>query len=408
MPAVTPRIVRRVLVTASLVAVFRLGQYVPLPYVDTDVLAPDPGPAYAFLDLVSGGGVGRLSVFALGVYPYFVAISVMGVVVGASPRLTSLAAAGRAGMRRLLFYRRILAVGIGAALGVLVAAAGAAGYFGSGAFVSTGVGPMALVVACLAAGTAVVMLIAEGVHRLGYGPASWTLALVPLLAGLADEFAELLARRGPVVFGVLLSAAVGAVIGRVFISQAHRRVPIGYAKRMVGRRPGVTPTYLPLHLVARGDKSLLVATVVLLVPTVAGDVAGLDWLAGWDARNPWYAVVLGLLIVLVTFASTMSAHDLAASVNRLQRTGGFVPGIRPGSPTGQYLGFVLVRLATAGAVSWSAAAVLPLATGAALGAEAPVLALLPVGVFYTVEAAMRTGREIQTESAVRRYAGYLR
>lgn len=404
MPVVTPRIVRRVLVTAVLIAVFRLGQYVPLPYVDTGALTPHPGPTYAFLDLVSGGGVGRLSVFALGVYPFFVAISAMNLVVGASPRLTALAAAGKAGMRRLLFYRRILAVAIGAALGAAMVAAGAAGYFGTGAFTATGTGPMVLVVVCAAAGTAVVMLIAEGIHRFGYGPASRMLALTSLLAGTAEEFAD----HGPVVLGVLLAAVVAAILGRVLVSQAHRRIPIGYAKRMIGRRPGAAPTYLPLHLVGRGDKSLLVVTVVLLVPTVVGDVANLDRLSSWDARNPWYAVVFALLVAIVTFGSTVSAHDLPGHVNRLQRTGGYVPGIRPGSPTGQYLGYVLVRVAAAGAVFWTAAALLPLVAGAILGVGAPFLALLPVAVFYTVEAALQTGREIQTESAMRRYAGYLR
>ncbi|GIG67379.1 preprotein translocase subunit SecY [Phytomonospora endophytica] len=408
MPAVPSRIVRRVLVTLFLIAVFRLGQYIPLPYTDADAVTDDPGPARALLELVSGGAVGRLSVFALGIYPFFFAISAMTVVVGASPRLTALAAEGKAGMRRLLFYRRVLAVAIGAALGAAMVAAGEAGYFGDGAFVATGWGSRLLIVGCLAVATAVVMLIAEGVHRHGYGPASVSLALMSLLAGIAEEFAAVLARRGPVVLAVLTAAVLAAVVGRVWVSQAQRRVPIGYEKRMVGRRPGVTPTYLPLHLVVRGDKSLLVATVVLLVPPLAGDIAGFDGLAAWSVRDPWYAVAFALLLAIITFASTMSAHDLTRQVDRLRRTGGFVPGIRPGRPTGEYLGHVLVRLALAGAVLWTSTALLPLGAGVISDTGVMFSALLPVTIFYTVEAALRTGREIQTEMFARRYAGMLR
>lgn len=403
MPAVSPRIVRRVLVTLLLIAVLRLGQYVPLPYVDGSALAADPGPAYAFLDLVSGGGFGRLSVFALGIYPYFFAGSVMSVIVGASPRLKALVAEGSAGTRRLLLHRRILAVGIGAALGAAMAAAGAAGYFGDGA-VATGASPMILMIACPAAATAVVMLIAEGIRRFGYGPAARTLALVPLLAGLADGFTRL----APIALAALLVASLVAVVGRVVVSQAHRRIPIGYARRMIGRRPAATPTYLPLHLVGGGDKALLVATVVMLLPTVAGDVMGLGGLASWDARDPWYLVVFALFVAIVTFTSTMTGHNLPAYVDRLQRTGGFVPGIRPGRPTGEFLGYVLVRLAAGGALLWTVAVLLPLGVGAALGAGPPFLALLPLGIFHTVETALGTGRQIQTEAAARRYAGHLR
>ncbi|HEY1178634.1 MAG TPA: hypothetical protein VGF17_20965, partial [Phytomonospora sp.] len=138
MPAVTPRIVVRLLVTVLLIAVFRLGQYVPLPYTDASAVTPDSGPGFMLLELVSGGAVGRLSLFALGVYPQFIALGVLARAYRRSPRLQMEAAGGPLARRRLMLRVLVLSVVTAAVLGAAVAAAGASGYFGDGAFSATG------------------------------------------------------------------------------------------------------------------------------------------------------------------------------------------------------------------------------------------------------------------------------
>lgn len=393
-----PRVLVRVAVTVLAIALLRLGQHVPLPNVD----APEQ-PAGVFgrvLDLVSGGAVGRLSVCALGVWSFVLARPVLGALIGVVPRLRLLNAAGDAGARRIRRLLRVVTVVLGFGLSIVVVAVAAGGGFGAWALHSTAFWPLALMAAVMGTGAAVATLLAEAVTRRGYGHGYRILVLAPLLAGFTTRFGEVRDEDGPLALAVILLAVVAAVAVRAGVSQSARRIPVQYAKRMIGRRAhGATPTYLPIPLVAGGDTALLWVSLLLLAPALA-------WPA-WRAGSPWYIAVFVLALWVATLFSTVGARDWSGEVTRMVRTGAFVPGIRPGPPTERYLAYVRDRLSLAGATLWTLGAAVPLVTAALLGAD-PGLFLLPVAVFHTVEIAMETARQIDTDVRMRAYAGYLR
>ncbi|WP_285664764.1 hypothetical protein [Actinorhabdospora filicis] len=389
-----PRVLWRIAVTLLAIALLRLGQRVPLPNVDA------PAAPGGVLDLVSGGGIGRLSVCALGVWPYLIARPVTAALIGAIPRLRSLAEAGIAGTRRLNRLLWAVAVLLGLGLSTVVVAVAAGGGFGARALDSTAFGPLALMAAVLGAGSVAMLPLAWAVNRFGFGNGHLILALAPLLAGFTGRFGAVLREDGPAVFAAIVIAVLAAIAVRAGVSQAQRRIPIQYAKRMIGRRVhGGGPTYLPIPLVSGGDKALLWVSLPLLAPA-------LIW-PGWRAGSPWYVAAFAVLVWVATLFVTVGARDWSGEVRRLERTGAFVPGIQPGAPTERYLAYVRDRLSLAGATLWTLGAALPLVTAALLGAD-PGLFLLPVTVFHIVEIAMTTARQIDTRVRMRAYAGVLR
>ncbi|WP_026402479.1 preprotein translocase subunit SecY [Actinomadura rifamycini] len=418
----TPRVRTKLLVTVVAVLLYRIGQNAPSPGADVAALrdaaaaAVRDDPVYALFDLLTGGALLHLSVLGLGVLPHVAAAVTMGLLTGAVPRLRALAAepGGAARIRR---YTDVLAVAAGAAMGTAAAAAASRGRL-PGGDVLTGAGPAA-VAASLTAGTAVTVLLLRLIDARGFGHGLALLFFTQVSAVFPRLLADVRDTGGTGAFAaalaVVLLTALLTVAALTALTQAERRVPVQYARRMVGvRAPRGGKVHIPVPLHRTGLRAVLIALAVLHVPALAARL----WPGGglpdglWTAPlhgSAWFLLALFTLAVLARSASSLGTLDVAGTANRLAREGAFVPGIRPGRPTADYLAYVRSRVGFTAPLVLGLLAVLPHAALALLGVGAPhlgtsVLIVLGAGL----GTATRTVRQAVAEQKMHEYAPCLR
>ncbi|MEV7555460.1 preprotein translocase subunit SecY [Amycolatopsis sp. NPDC089917] len=385
---------RRILVTLGVIVVFRLGQSLPAPLVT--VRAPEADhPLRWILDLLTGGGLATLPVFAFGVLPCLAAPSVLRALTVLIPRLAALRAEGEAGARVLTRYRRRLTVVLGllGAIGVVVPR-----------------GPDVLggtaTVACLTAGAAVVLRLTEVITDRGFGDGVRTLLLTQVLAVLPAEFPRVYETKGWAAIAVMAAVTLSITVLTIVFAQAQRRIPVQYAKRMIGVRAyGGTPAYVPLRFPQANSPAVLAAALVSL----PGFWPGVDWLR--DEGNPGRIAICFVLVCLFAFLRAVGTMDIDQVTRDLVRVGGFVPGIRPGRWTADYIGYVRHRIIGVGAVCSGVVASIP-AVGLAVLDVSPRfpfagVALLVVLVFL-VSVTLDTARQFETLRQRKRYEPVLR
>ncbi|GAB3722242.1 preprotein translocase subunit SecY [Amycolatopsis oliviviridis] len=385
---------RRVLVTLGVILVFRLGQSLPAPHLT--VRAPEADqPLRWILDLVTGGGLATLPVFAFGVLPCLAAPPVLRALTVLVPRPAALRAEGEAGARVLARYRRRLVVVLGLLGAVAVVAFRGPDVLGG-----------AVAVACLTAGAALVLRLTEVITDRGFGNGVRILLLAQVLAVLPAELARLYETRGWAAIVVMAAVTLSVTVLTVVFAQAQRRVPVEYAKRMIGVRAyGGTPAYLPFRFPQANSPAVLAAVLVSL----PGFWPGVGWLR--DEGNGGRIAVYFVLVCLFAFARAAVSEDTDKVAVDLVRTGGFVPGIRPGTPTAEYLDYVRRRIVAFGAVCSGVVALIP-AVGLGLLDVSPrfpfaAVALLVVLVFL-VSVTLDTVRQIESLRQRKRYEPFLR
>ncbi|CRK58279.1 Preprotein translocase secY subunit (TC 3.A.5.1.1) [Alloactinosynnema sp. L-07] len=397
---------RRLAVTLLAVVIFRVGQNVPLPTVDLAANSvEDDSPLYWVIDLLTGGGFRLPAVIAFGVLPVLVARVLMRNLVPVIPRLSALAAEGEAGTARIARYTRVLAVVLGGA-GVVAAGIGDRGAI-----------PLVVMAATAAAGTALAILLAELITKRGYGDGVRILLLTQVLAVAAVEFWRLVQAKGVAAVIVALVVVVVVVMGTILVAQVQRRIPVQYAKRLIGRRThGGTPTYVPVQMAQRSGPIVL-AAVVLAVPALPGLLwSDATWLSAitavlWDEADPVRMVAYAVLVGVFAYARSAATSVPTTIASKLVREGGFIPGIRPGNPTAQYLEYVDRRMNAAGALYLGAVALLPEIAIAVLDAAPRFpfagVAIL-VSLIFVVDVALTTAKQVETQLQMIRYQGYLR
>ncbi|MEV5824072.1 hypothetical protein AB0L25_00675 [Spirillospora sp. NPDC052242] len=412
----TPRLRTKLLFTVVAVLLYRIGQNVPSFGADVAALrdaaaaAVRDDPAYALLDLLTGGGLLHLSVLGLGVFPHVAAAVAMGLLTPAIPRLRALAAEPR-GAARIGRYADVLAVGMGAAMGAAVAIAARE------RDVLTGAGPVA-VAASMTAGTVLTAWLLRLVAARGFGHGLALLFFTQVCAVFPRLLADVRATEGTGAFAaalaVVLLTALLAVAALIVFTQAERRVPVQYARRTVGvRAPRSEKAYIPVHLHRTGLRAVLIALALLHVPALAarlrpgGGVPDGLWTAPLHGGT-WFMLALFALAVLAKAASPLGTLDVDGTANRLAREGAFVPGIRPGRPTADYLAYVRSRVGFTTPLVLGALAVLPHAALALAGVGAPhlgtsVLIVLGAGL----GTATRTVKQAVLEQKLHEYAPYL-
>ncbi|MGW0119769.1 hypothetical protein [Streptomyces sp. NPDC003327] len=415
-----PALRTRLLWTIGAVVLFRLGQGLPLPGVRVDAL-PLAASAraegadrrwYGLVELVTGGGLGALSVCAFGVLPLLAARLVMAPARRLVPRLRALDAAGDQGRALVARRTRRLAVLLAAvAAGVVTVRAVDTGCVPLSGLCSPGGAPLVVdaaatvlgqvaLAACLTAGAAAVALLAGLITHRGFGEGVSILFLAQLAAVVPGHVAEAARASGgrTVLVPVLLAAALVVVTAVVIVLvQSERRVPVQRAKRMIGRTSGPTPTYVPLSLARGGLRVMIPASLLLLVPWPAG---------GW---------------LLAPYALTVFAHawyragigpETGDVTDRMKRSGLFVPGVRVGPPTAEYLGYVQSRVGFFGALGMTAVALAPVAALTVLDGPADAYALSATTLLVVVNAAVTTvlptARQIASWAAVDAYGHVLR
>ncbi|OXM50731.1 preprotein translocase subunit SecY [Amycolatopsis thailandensis] len=385
---------RRILVTLGVIVLFRLGQSLPAPHVT--VRAPEADhPLRWILDLATGGGLSTLPVFAFGVLPCLAARPVLRALTILIPRPAALRAEGEAGARALLRYQRWLTVVLGLLGAIAVVVFRGLDFLGG-----------AVAVACLAAGAAVVLRLTEVITDRGFGDGVRILLLTQVLAVLPAGFPRLYETKGWAAIAVVAVVTLSITVLTIVFAQAQRRIPVQYAKRMIGVRAyGGSPSYIPLRFPQSNSPAVL-AAVLLSLPVLW---PGVDWLR--DEGNPGRIAIYFVLVCLFAFLRAVGTMDIDQVTRDLVRVGGFVPGIRPGPWTADYIGYVRHRIIGVGALCSGVVALIP-AVGLALLDVSPRVPFagvtLLVVLVFLVSVALDTVRQIESLRQRERYEPFLR
>src|SRR6187399_831817 len=355
-----PELRKRLLFTALILALYRLGSWIPAPGVDSEAIdqyLSSTGGIFNLLNLFSGGALSQFSLFALGIMPYVTASIIIQLMTVVIPRLGELQREGEAGYAKITQYTRYLTV--------VLAAAQATGYaflFRSQGALSAGSGELVLIIVSLTAGTVLLMWIGELITKRGIGNGISILIFASILIGAPLAIVAWW-NGGPMEKLFFPLIAVGICAAVVFVQEGQRRIPVQYAKRMVGRKmTSGGSTYLPLRVNMAGVIPIIFAAAILAFPpTMAQYFPGTrDFVNNHFQPGNWlYLLIEGGLIVIFTYFYTAVQFNPVDQADNLRKYGGYIPGIRPGPPTAQYLDRVLSRLTLPGSLYLAIVAVLP-------------------------------------------------
>ncbi len=421
----TPDLRKKLLFTLGILALYRLGSVVPTPGVDysavqTCVASVEGDSLYGLINLFSGGALLQLSIFALGIMPYITASIILQLMTVVIPKLEALKKEGQSGQAQITQYTRYLTVALAIlqSTGIIALARTPGNLFqGCNADLipdqSTFV--MFTMVATMTAGTAVVMWLGELITDRGVGNGMSLLIFTSIISSFPSQLATVNATRGPWVLALTLVVGFFVIMGVVFVEQGQRRIPVQYAKRMVGRKMyGGTSTYIPLKVNMAGVIPVIFASSLLFLPTLfirfadpTGSVAQFIERNFSRGTEPLYLVIFAALIIFFAYfyvAITFNTTDVA---DNMKKYGGFIPGIRAGRPTTEYLDYVLSRLTLPGSVYLALIAVIPVFAFNGLGVSSSFIfggtsLLIMVGV------GLDTVKQIESQLQQRNYEGFLR
>ncbi|ASY12409.1 preprotein translocase subunit SecY [Candidatus Planktophila dulcis] len=421
----TPELRKKIFFTLSIMALFRFGSVVPTPGVSyTNVKQcidqAQTGGLFGLINLFSGGALLQLSVFALGIMPYITASIIVQLLTVVIPRFEALKKEGQSGTATLTQYTRYLTIGLAILQSTgLVAVARTPGRLISGC--SLPIIPDAswqrvlTMIVVMTAGTSVIMWLGELITDRGVGNGMSILIFTSIAAGFPSQLWSIKLQKG--LFAFLFVCAVGVLVvaAVVFVEQAQRRIPVQYAKRMVGRQAyGGTSTYIPIKVNQAGVIPVIFASSLLYIPSLLVNFTNsqASW-AVWISRNlvsgdhPIYMVAYATLIIFFTYfyvAITFNPDEVA---DNMKKYGGFIPGIRAGRPTSEYLQYVLSRITAPGSVYLALVAIIPILALIVFGASQN----FPFGgtaILIVVGVGLDTAKQIESQLQQRSYEGFLK
>jgi preprotein translocase subunit SecY len=414
-----PELRNKLLFTAAIILLYRLGCHVPLPGVNREALGnglDTSGNAITGLfGVFTGGAFNNLSVFALGIMPYITASIVMQLMTVAIPRLQELAKEGDTGQQKITQYTRFFTLGLALVQSIAMLLFFRNGQVFPGVMTDATILDSYLIVITLTAGTMLIMWLGELISQRGLGNGI-SLIISAAILSRAPTALQSLWESGNVLNMVLLAVlAVVIVAAIVFVNEGQRRIPITYAKRQVGRRmsQGGT-TYLPLKVNMAGVIPVIFASSLLIFPVILTQFAGNDpnSILGRVAQffqpgNAPYLILYALLVMMFTYFYTAVQFNPIEHAENLKKSGGYIPGIRPGQPTAIYLNTVLTRITLFGAIFLAVIAVMPyLITGALnLGNS---LFLGGTSILIVVGVSLDTVRQLESQLMMRNYEGFLK
>jgi len=406
-----PELRRRVLFTALILALYRLGSWIPAPGVDSDQIENyfnnQGGTILGLLNVFSGGALSQFSLFALGIMPYVTASIILQLLTVVIPKLEQLQKEGEAGYAKINQYTRYSTVALAAAQ-----ATGYAYLFQRQGALTNNSGRLVLIVITLTAGTTLLMYMGELITKRGIGNGISLLIFASILvsapAGVTAWY-----NGGPMekLFFPLIALAI--IVAVVFIQEGQRRIPIQYAKRMVGRKmTSGESTYMPLRVNMAGVIPIIFAAAVMAFPPTIGQY--FPQTQGFVNRHfqpssLTYLALEAFLIIVFTYFYTAVQFNPVDQADNLRKHGGYIPGIRPGPPTAQYLDRVLTRLTLPGSIYLAAVAVLPSLFIRYGGfSQATSRALGGTSVLIVVGVALDTMRQMESQMMMRSYEGFLK
>ena len=386
-----PELRRRILVTLGLIAVYRAGDFIPLPGIDGQALRAFfdrmsqqlGGTLFTVMDLFSGGGLSQMTIFALGIMPAISASIIMQLMVVVLPQLEQMAKEeGESGRRKINQYSRYLTVGLGILQGFFISLwlENPGSFNGVQMVQFPGWGFRLLTIITLASGTAFIMWLGEQVTAVGIGNGMSILITAGILSRLPTAVHQLSMLAGPgsqrqispvtlVGMAIMLAAVVIAVIA---ITQGQRRIPVQYARRIVGRKVyGGQATYIPIRVNHAGVMPIIFAQPIIMFPATMAGFTGIGFLnkiAHWLTRGQVLYTLLytGFIVFFAYFYTAIAFNPIDVSDN-MKKFGGFIPGIRPGRPTAEFFDRLLTRITLPGAIFLAFIAVLPDLVGRGLG-----------------------------------------
>ena len=418
----TPDPRRKILFTLAILVVFRFGSQLPTPGVDVEAVSlqlenVQSSGVYGMLNMFTGGALLQLAVFALGIMPYITASIIMQLLRVVIPRLEMLHKEGQAGQTKMTQYTRYLTIGLAILQSttiVSMARTGALLGVETSLLVDDDVSTILIMVITMTAGTAVIMWLGELITERGVGNGMSLLIFTQIIATFPASLWRIQQQQGWTTFTIVAVVGLVVVVLVVFVEMSQRRIPVQYAKRMVGRRMyGGSSTYIPLKINQAGVIPVIFASSLLYVPLLASQF---NQTAGWSTwiqryfvtgSHPIYMLSFLLLIIFFTFFYVSITFNPVEIADNMKRYGGFIPGIRAGRPTAEYLNYVLSRLTSAGALYLGVVAMIPLIAVALVNADQN----FPFGgtsILIMVGVGLNTIQQIEGQLQQRNYEGFLR
>jgi preprotein translocase subunit SecY len=403
-----PELRNRVLFTAAMLAAYRLGSWIPAPGVDSqtieDYFSGRGGTVLGLLNLFSGGALSQFSLFALGIMPYVTASIILQLMTVVIPRLGELQREGEAGYAKITQYTRYLTV--------ILAAAQATGYaflFRSQGALNAGSGEMVLIIVSLTAGTVLLMWIGELITKRGIGNGISILIFASILVAAPLGIVAWW-NGGPMEKLFFPLIAVGICAAVVFVQEGQRRIPVQYAKRVVGRRMTAGgSTYLPLRVNMAGVIPVIFAASIMAFPPTIGQLLNTPTardFAAFFQPNGWaYLVGEVFFIVVFTYFYTAVTFNPVDQADNLKKYGGFIPGVRPGRPTAEYLDRILSRLTFPGALYLGAIAALPTIL---INQTSANFFFGGTSILIVIGVALDTVKQLEAQLMMRNYEGFLK
>ena len=423
----TPDLRRKILFVLFIVVIFRLGSVVPAPGVNVQSLHTcikvSQGGAnanlYNLINLFSGGALLQLAIFALGIMPYITASIILQLLTVVIPRLESLKKEGQAGQTKITQYTRFLTVGLAILQSTaFVALARTPGRLFQGCneplLYRDDWFTISVIVLTMTAGTGVIMWLGELITDRGVGNGMSILIFTQIVATFPTQLWNIRKQKGIATFLVVIVIGLVIMAAVIFIEQAQRRIPVQYAKRMVGRKMfGGTSTYIPLKVNQAGVIPVIFASSLLYLPVLLSQFQqGKPW-SNWIQGNlvkgdhPIYMVTYVALIIFFTYFYVSITFNPKEVADNMKKYGGFIPGIRAGRPTEEYLGYVLSRITLPGALYLAAISMIPLVALVLLNASQN----FPFGgtsILIMVGVGLDTVKQIESQLQQRNYEGFLR
>lgn len=420
----TPDLRKKIFFTLGLLALYRLGAVMPTPGVDYTAIqrcidVVQDNSVYALINLFSGGALLQLSVFALGIMPYITASIILQLLTVVIPRLEMLKKDGQAGQAKITQYTRYVTIGLAILQSTaILSLARTPGALFSGCneqiIPNQGVWVILVMIVVMTAGTAMVMWFGELITERGVGNGMSVLIFTSIIATIPAQFASIFSSRGSFTFVITLLVGLAVISFVVFVEQAQRRIPVQYAKRMVGRRMyGGTSTYIPLKVNMAGVIPVIFASSLLFLPTLFVQLTGSqDGWAQWVQQNfgtgtgTWYLLTYFVLIIFFAYFYVSITFNPTDVADDMKKYGGFIPGIRAGKPTAEYLDYVLTRLTAPGSLYLGLIAILPVFAFGFLGVAQDFI-FGGTSLLILVGVGLDTVKQIQSQLQQRNYEGFL-
>ncbi len=421
----TPDLRRKLLFTIAIMVVFRIGSFLPTPGVNYQnvqfcVQASQSNDLLGIVNLFSGGALLQLSVFALGIMPYITASIIIQLLRVVIPKFEELHKEGQAGTTKLTQYTRYLTIGLAVLQSTTIIALARSGNLFQGCSRSvipdSGWVVLTIMVIAMTAGTGLIMWLGELITERGVGNGMSLLIFTSIAARFPSNMWSIAGGDGGVGKFIAVLVIIVVVIGLVvFVEQSQRRIPVQYAKRMVGRRMyGGSSTYIPIKINMSGVIPIIFASSLLAVPGLIAqfghpEYAWVQWISRYLASqsSPLHIVLYALLIIFFCYFYTAITFNPDEVADNMKRYGGFIPGIRAGRPTAEYLDYVITRITAPGSVYLALVALIPTITFIVLDVGTSI----PFGgssILIVVGVGLETVKQIESQLQQRHYEGFLR